>query len=152
MKADTAATIARPLPGIAVFVWADIASFTVFFVVFMVDRLASPELFDRSAAQLDPQLGLANTLVLLTSGLCVRVAEKAHEHGAAKLTRQAIMTILRRDMLYSLKIEAKSSGLAAPTRSVTVVRSSKGRIAVLKGLIVLRRSNARRKVTADAPA
>jgi nitric oxide reductase NorE protein len=41
--------------------------FTAYFVVYMVCRVQSPDLFLHSQAQLDPRLGVFNTVVLLTS-------------------------------------------------------------------------------------
>lgn len=64
------------MPGIAVFVMADIASFMLFFGVFMADRLQAPAAFAASASKLDVSMGLVNTLVLITSGWCVAQAEK----------------------------------------------------------------------------
>jgi nitric oxide reductase NorE protein len=79
-KGEGPAGIKHPLavPGIAVFVIADIASFMLFFAVFMVDRMKAPAAFMASAAKLDVHLGLLNTLSLITSGWCVAQAENRH--------------------------------------------------------------------------
>ncbi|MEH6759086.1 MAG: cytochrome c oxidase subunit 3 [Parasphingorhabdus sp.] len=63
------------LPGIAVFAFVDIASFMVFFIIFMVERLKAEALFASSASMLNLSLGLVNTLILVTSGFCVAMAE-----------------------------------------------------------------------------
>jgi nitric oxide reductase NorE protein len=43
-------------------------AFALFFLIFSVGRMAQVDLYEASRAQLDLQLGLANTLILLTSG------------------------------------------------------------------------------------
>lgn len=77
----------RQMPGILVFVLADIASFLLFLVAFMVERSGSPIVFDQSAALLDRRYGIANTLVLVTSGFCVAAAERLHAEGDAGARR-----------------------------------------------------------------
>lgn len=68
----------RPaVPGIVVFVVADIAAFGAFLLIFMVDRLSAPDAFARGAAMLHAGLGWANTFILVTSGACVAMAERA---------------------------------------------------------------------------
>ncbi|MBX7447977.1 cytochrome c oxidase subunit 3 [Mycolicibacterium sp. 3033] len=51
--------------------------FGAFFVTFLVERARAPELFDESRATLHIGIGVANTLVLLTSSLCVVLAVNA---------------------------------------------------------------------------
>jgi len=75
------------VPGVAVFVIADIASFMLFFGAFMTDRLKAPELFRESAGKLDVHVGLFNTLILITSGWCVAQAEYRHRTNAATSRR-----------------------------------------------------------------
>lgn len=88
MTPDTVA-IARPaaLPGIAVFIIADIASFMLFFGVFMSERMQAAPAFAASASRLDVGLGLANTLILLTSGWCLAEAERRHHASPAAAQR-----------------------------------------------------------------
>lgn len=69
------------VPGIVIFIIADIASFMLFFAVFMADRQQDITLFRLSAAQLDVDIGLANTLILITSGWCVAQAEARYRSG-----------------------------------------------------------------------
>jgi nitric oxide reductase NorE protein len=64
--------------GVWTFIAADMAAFAMFFLVFAMGRVAAPELFEQSRQQLDPLLGLLNTLILLTSSLfMVRAVEAA---------------------------------------------------------------------------
>lgn len=79
--AEAAAGEAPPPPGIWTFLAADCAGFAVFFVVFMSERAKEPALFDRSARMLDVGLGLANTLILVTSGWLVALAMVLVEQG-----------------------------------------------------------------------
>jgi nitric oxide reductase NorE protein len=77
---------AHQAPSILTFVIADMVIFGVFFGLFMVGRLQNLELFERSAALLDPRLGLLNTLILLTSGWQVVLAV----HAARDADRRAV--------------------------------------------------------------
>lgn len=61
----------RAVPGILIFIAADIASFILFFSVFMTERAKQAEVFSSAAATLDRGLGLLNTVILLTSGWLV---------------------------------------------------------------------------------
>ncbi len=79
-------------PGILTFIIADVTIFGVLFVAFMVERLHQVPLFDQSSASLDVQLGLLNTLILMTSGLFVVLAVDAARHGNAALTRRWLLT------------------------------------------------------------
>lgn len=82
------------LPGIIVFIAADIASFLLFFAVFMVDRMENVELFTRSTRMLDANLGLLNTLILITSGWLVALATNSARVGdPGKARRQLILAI-----------------------------------------------------------
>jgi len=78
---------ARPeqrLPGVEgvwVFVFADMTMFAVMFVCFMLDRQASPALFEQSRQALNRDLGGINTLILLTSSMLVVLAIDALKHG-----------------------------------------------------------------------
>jgi nitric oxide reductase NorE protein len=68
---------ARRVPGedgTWVFLFGDMLVFGVFFATFMVERSKSPEQFDTGRTTLHIGVGLINTLVLLTSSLCVVVA------------------------------------------------------------------------------
>jgi nitric oxide reductase NorE protein len=57
--------------GVWVLIFGDLAVFSVFFMTYLVDLVHQPALFASSQAQLSRTLGTANTLLLLTSSLCV---------------------------------------------------------------------------------
>ena len=56
--------------------------FTSYFVVYLIFRTQSPELYLQSQAQLDLRLGVFNTLVLLTSSWSVARCVQASREGA----------------------------------------------------------------------
>lgn len=78
-------------PGILTFIFADVAIFGLLFGAFMMERMHQVALFDRSSASLDVNLGLLNTLILLTSGLCVVLAVHAAREGSAPVTRRWLL-------------------------------------------------------------
>lgn len=80
------------VPSILTFIFADVMVFGMLFVGFMVERLGQLELFNRSAAALNVNLGLVNTLILVTSGLFVAIAVHAAREGRAKATRNWLLT------------------------------------------------------------
>jgi nitric oxide reductase NorE protein len=59
--------------GTWVFLFGDMLVFAVFFGTFLVERAAAPGAFDAGRQTLHIGVGLTNTLVLLTSSLCVVV-------------------------------------------------------------------------------
>lgn len=81
----------RALPGVIVFIFADIASFVLFFAVFMSERLGQPELFAQSARRLDADLGLLNTMILITSGWLVALAVLAARRGDMAAVRPRLI-------------------------------------------------------------
>jgi len=64
-------------PGVWMFITADVSLFCLFFYVFVSGRLASPAIYEESRRQLNAGIGLANTLILLTSSLFVALAVEA---------------------------------------------------------------------------
>ncbi len=91
---STAAAPARPIPaesGTWIFLFGDMLVFGAFFATFLVERGKAPELFDVSRTTLHLGVGLANTLVLLTSSLCVVVALGALRSGARHIARSAVV-------------------------------------------------------------
>ncbi|WP_346795930.1 cytochrome c oxidase subunit 3 family protein [Halomonas sp. Bachu 37] len=79
------------LPGnplMWVLILSEMLVFTAFFALYAGQRAFDPALFDASQQQLDPLLGGLNTLVLLTSGLCVALAVEAVSTGRIRRTRQ----------------------------------------------------------------
>ena len=77
--------------GILVFIIADLIVFGMLFTGFMVDRAKELAVFNASANTLDYQLGLANLLILVTSGLCVVFAVTAAREGRVTAVRNWIL-------------------------------------------------------------
>jgi nitric oxide reductase NorE protein len=74
--------------GIWIFLFGDMLVFGVFFATFMYERSQAPALFDESRHTLSINIGLTNTLILLTSSLFVVTAVRAiraSQRGAAQL-------------------------------------------------------------------
>jgi len=69
-------------PDMWAFVLFESFLFTGYFVVYMVCRVQSPDLFLRSQAELDLRIGTFNTLVLLTSSWSVARCVHAAREGA----------------------------------------------------------------------
>lgn len=76
--------------GTWVFLFGDMLVFGVFFVTFMVERAKAPELFDVARTSLHIGVGVTNTLVLLTSSLCIVVALGAIRIGAKSIATNAV--------------------------------------------------------------
>jgi nitric oxide reductase NorE protein len=64
-------------PGVWIFLFGDMVVFGVFFATFMYQRSLAPVMFDESRQSLSIGIGLANTLILLTSSLFVVTAIRA---------------------------------------------------------------------------
>jgi nitric oxide reductase NorE protein len=93
----TVATTTRRVPGengTWVFLFGDMLVFGTFFATFMVERTNAPEIFDVSRKTLHIGVGLTNTLVLLTSSLCVVVALGALRSGAGHIARSAVLAAM----------------------------------------------------------
>ena len=91
--AATAPATTRRVPGEQgtwVFLFGDMLVFGTFFATFMVERANAPEIFDVSRRTLHIGVGLTNTLVLLTSSLCVVVALGALRSGVRHIARSAV--------------------------------------------------------------
>jgi nitric oxide reductase NorE protein len=89
----TTAAPVRRIPGETgtwVFLFGDMLVFAVFFATFMVERAKAPDIFDIARRTLHLGVGLANTLVLLTSSLFVVVALRALRSGARHIARSAV--------------------------------------------------------------
>jgi len=82
-------------PSIWAFIVLDSVIFGVFFLVFMVERLAQPGLFSASAKHLDPWLGFVNTLILISGSLLVALAVNAHRRGQGeRVTRRLLVAAI----------------------------------------------------------
>ncbi len=92
---DAGAPGAAKVPGILIFIIADVIIFGVLFMGFMSERMGQLELFNRSSATLNVSLGLLNTLILMTSGLFVVFAVDAARHGRGSVARRwVVMSML----------------------------------------------------------
>ncbi len=92
---DTAAPprTVRRIPGESgtwVFLFGDMLVFGAFFVTFLVERAHAPEVFDTARTTLHIGVGVLNTLVLLTSSLCVVLALNAIRAGSRKIAASAV--------------------------------------------------------------
>lgn len=63
------------------FIIADICGFSVIFVLLVVAQTRSREVFEHAREQIDLQLGLINTIILLSSGALVAKAVKRAREG-----------------------------------------------------------------------
>ena len=81
-------------PGVWIFLFGDMLVFGVFFATFMYQRAQAPQLFDASRHTLNVGIGLANTLVLLTSSLFVVTAIRAIRGGARKAGQSLLLGAL----------------------------------------------------------
>lgn len=81
--------------GVWAFIIADMGAFAMFFLVFTAGRMAAPELYEQSRQHLDVNLGLLNTLILLTSSLFMVCAVDAARGGdRAATVRNLLLTIV----------------------------------------------------------
>jgi len=82
-------------PDMWAFVIFEAFLFTGYFVVYMICRAQSPDLFLQSQAELDLRIGTFNTLVLLTSSWSVARCVQATREGAFRSAlTNAFLTLL----------------------------------------------------------
>ena len=99
MTVAVAPTQGRRIPGESgtwVFLFGDMLVFGAFFVTFLVERATAPEVFDAARTTLHIGVGVTNTLVLLTSSLCVVLtinAVRANQHALATRSAAAAMVL-----------------------------------------------------------
>ena len=106
--------------GVWLFISADVCAFALFFMLFTWGRFQQPELYQQSRLVLDANLGLLNTLILLTSSLCMALAVEAARSGSRPLTlRWLALTMLvgsgfavTKVMEYTAKIRAGTTMLS----------------------------------------
>ncbi|MCV7175917.1 cytochrome c oxidase subunit 3 [Mycolicibacterium sphagni] len=85
---------ARRIPGEQgtwVFLFGDMLVFAAFFATFMVERSKAPEVFDAARKTLHVNIGLVNTLVLLTSSLFVVAAIGGLRTRARTIAARALL-------------------------------------------------------------
>ncbi|NBY10940.1 MAG: cytochrome c oxidase subunit 3 family protein [Sphingobacteriia bacterium] len=106
--------------GIWTFVFIDMIVFSLFFIVYLSERLRLPDVFAASQARLDPNFGLVNTLVLLTSSLFMAEAVAAARTGnAARVKTRLALTLGCGAMFAVSKITEYSEKFAAGITPVT---------------------------------
>ena len=106
--------------GIWTFVFIDMIVFSLFFVVYLSERLRLPEVFAASQARLDPRFGLVNTLVLLTGSLFMAEAVAAARAGAAERVRMRLALALACGAMFvASKVTEYSEKFAAGITPVT---------------------------------
>lgn len=96
---------ARRVPGESgtwVFLFGDMLVFGTFFATFLVERAKAPEVFESSRKTLHLGVGLTNTLILLTSSLCVVIALGALRSGARHIARSAVLAAMICGALFAL--------------------------------------------------
>ncbi|MCK9250086.1 MAG: cytochrome c oxidase subunit 3 [Solirubrobacteraceae bacterium] len=79
--------------GLWILICADLFVFTILFAGFLVDRHDNPAMFSRSGQELTLAIGVANTLVLLTSSLLVARFVQRHRAGDPAVGRLALGAI-----------------------------------------------------------
>lgn len=77
--------------GIWFFIFGDLLFFATFFVTFIYYRAHDLLLYDQSQRMLSAPLGLANTLLLLTSSLLVATALRAFRQQRPALCRRLVL-------------------------------------------------------------
>lgn len=72
-------------PGVWVFILGDMMVFALFFCVYLFYRSEDPQTYLAGQAKLNQTFGMLNTLLLLTSSLCVVTAVEAVRAGRTRL-------------------------------------------------------------------
>ncbi len=91
--------------GTWVFLFGDMLIFGAFFVTFLVERARAPEVFDAARATLHIGVGVTNTLLLLTSSLCVVLVLNAMRAGQTQIATKATATAMAFGALFiALKV------------------------------------------------
>lgn len=97
MNSDQSLSSVRRPPGtdgLWTFVFIDMIVFSLFFIVYLSERLRLPGVFARSQAHLDPKFGLMNALILLTSSLFMAEAVAATRMGKPVLVKRRLVLTL----------------------------------------------------------
>ncbi len=95
MQSGTAADRASVnFPSIWAFILADCFSFAILFTIVMTERIGQSDLFDKAARHLDAQLGLVNTLILITGSWLVALAVVAARRGDGAGARKWLLAAI----------------------------------------------------------
>src|SRR5260221_10468514 len=82
-------------PGVWLFITADVFAFALFFVLFAWGRVHNAALYERSRQALDAGIGLANTLILVSSsGFMVLAVEAARDGSKPRTMRNLSLAML----------------------------------------------------------
>jgi nitric oxide reductase NorE protein len=110
-KKQSDSNIAPPgTDGIWTFLFIDMIVFTLFFAVYLSERLRLPGVFVASQSHLDPKFGLINALILLTSSLFVAEAVAAARLGNPVLVRTRLALGLACGAMFALSKMTEYSG------------------------------------------
>ncbi|HMO68288.1 MAG TPA: cytochrome c oxidase subunit 3 [Novosphingobium sp.] len=88
--------------GVWFFICADMATFALFFLFFSLERMGNVGVFEASRQQLHLGLGLANTLILLTSGAFMAHATRKARGGDWEGARTALLLTLASGSLFAV--------------------------------------------------
>jgi nitric oxide reductase NorE protein len=97
--------------GTWVFIFGDMAVFALLFGVFIYYRGRQPSLFDHAQLTLHKSFGLINTVLLLTSSLCVITAVRAVRAGMRQLAQPLFVSALACGLGFTLDKFLEWSGL-----------------------------------------
>lgn len=75
-------------PMMWVLIWSELVVFGVSFIGFAIAHILQPDVFTQSQDSLNRTLGGINTMVLVTSGLCVALAVTARQNGKQTVMRR----------------------------------------------------------------
>jgi nitric oxide reductase NorE protein len=82
-------------PGVWILITGDMFTFFMYFLVFTAGRIDNPVLFEQGRQQLNATLGLANTLILLTSSwFVVKAVNAARKRIADQVKRYLLLAML----------------------------------------------------------
>lgn len=81
-------------PGLWVFLGGDLLLFGFLFATYLGYRLDDPDAFASSQRLLNTDLGVINTLLLLTSSLCVVLALRATRSGPRELAPRLVLAAI----------------------------------------------------------
>lgn len=91
--------------GTWVFLFGDMLVFGAFFVTFLVERSKAPDVFDAARSTLHIGIGVINTLVLLTSSLCIVLTLNAVRAAQRPLATRAAAAAMAFGLLFiALKV------------------------------------------------
>lgn len=91
--------------GTWVFLFGDMLVFGAFFVTFLVERSKAPDVFDAARSTLHIGIGVINTLVLLTSSLCIVLTLNAMRAAQRPLATRAAAAAMAFGLLFiALKV------------------------------------------------